>query len=84
MTETRQSMSPHGREILIVEDEDDLRNILVELMREHFPDFSIVTAGDGEAALEQINRYTPSLLILNMIMPRKTGAEVLRELSNRE
>ncbi|MBW2616991.1 MAG: response regulator [Deltaproteobacteria bacterium] len=42
-----------------------------------------MAAKDGEEALQYLNKNTPSFLILNMMMPRKTGGEVLKKLSNR-
>jgi DNA-binding NtrC family response regulator len=70
-------------EILVIEDDDTTRDVLVGAMKEMFPSISVVTAGDGVEALAQIEKRVPSLLILDMMMPLKTGAEVLRELSDR-
>lgn len=69
--------------VLIAEDDSVTREILEDIIKEHFKRFSVVAVNDGEEALQYLNKNTPSLLILNMMMPRKTGADVLRELSNR-
>jgi len=69
--------------VLIAEDDPLMREILEDIIKEHFKRFSVVAVNDGEEALQYLNKNTPSLLILNMMMPRKSGGEVLRELSNR-
>ena len=53
------------------------------IIEEQFDGFSIETANDGEEALQHIDLRVPSLLILDLKMPRKTGFEVLKELSTR-
>ena len=77
-------MPTNVKEVLIADDEPKLREVLSDIFKEYFPEFSVVTASDGEEALEHINKHIPSFLILNMMMPRKTGGEVLKELSNRD
>jgi len=69
--------------VLIAEDDPLMREILEDIIKEHFKRFSVVAVNDGEEALQYLNKNTPSLLILNMMMPRKSVGEVLRELSNR-
>ena len=42
--------------------------------------YSVVTVGDGEQALEQVAQIAPALVILDVIMPKLNGREVLRRL----
>ena len=42
--------------------------------------FSVITAYDGEEALEKIKNENPDLILLDLIMPTKNGFEVLEEI----
>ncbi len=62
---------------LIAEDEEILRNALVSLLREAWPELSIVaTCEDGGSALEAIAEQRPDVAFLDIRMPGLTGLEV--------
>jgi DNA-binding LytR/AlgR family response regulator len=62
---------------VIAEDEALLREDLVSLLREAWPDLEIVAAcEDGGAALEAIEAHRPDLAFLDIRMPGLTGLEV--------
>ena len=42
--------------------------------------FNVLLACDGQEALDMARAYRPDLLLLDLLMPRKTGMEVLSEL----
>ena len=63
--------------ILIVDDADEILQ-LVGLTLED--DYDIRTATDGVEALESIAEQRPDMLVLDVMMPRKTGYEVCTEL----
>src|SRR5690606_35068476 len=64
--------------ILIVDDEDDLRNLLrINLEREGF---KAAVAATGAEALEVAQRVQPSLIVLDLMLPDTTGTEVCRRL----
>jgi DNA-binding response OmpR family regulator len=66
------------KKILIVEDEDPLRNILeVRLKREGF---STLTAKDGEEGLRVSLKEEPDLILLDLLMPKMNGMVVLKRL----
>ena len=67
--------------ILITDDDKNMCEVLADIIEGQFKGFSIEIANDGEDALRHINRCSPSLLILDLKMPRKNGFEVLKELS---
>jgi DNA-binding response OmpR family regulator len=69
------------RTILVVDDE---RNI-VELVRLYLEKegFSVVAASDGEQALVQFDRSDPDLVVLDVMLPKKDGFEVCREIRRR-
>ena len=63
--------------VLICDDEPSLR----ELIRVSLGvDYSIAEADDGEESLEIARRLRPDVVILDMMMPRRTGLEVLVEM----
>ncbi len=63
--------------VAIVEDDTILRDILAnKLSREGF---LVVTAIDGEEALTLIKNELPDLLLLDLLLPKKNGIEVLEE-----
>jgi two-component system, OmpR family, alkaline phosphatase synthesis response regulator PhoP len=64
--------------ILIADDQEYLR-FLVRTTLDR-PDYRILEAPDGEAALEIARTERPDLMILDWMMPRKSGIEVLEAL----
>ena len=64
--------------ILLVEDEPDVAQMLAKGLREQ--SYAVDVESDGEAGLfqAQINDY--DLIILDVMLPRKSGFEVCREL----
>jgi two-component system, OmpR family, response regulator MtrA len=71
-------MTAKPRTILIADDEPHLlRLVKFRLERDGH---TVIVAGDGEAALERIRQAHPDLCVLDVMMPRKGGFDVLREL----
>jgi two-component system, response regulator, stage 0 sporulation protein F len=64
--------------ILIVDDEQSVREVLGEYFTEQ--GYSVETAGDGEEALALLQRHTPDLVLLDMRMPGIDGVEMLRRI----
>ena len=64
--------------ILVVEDEDTLAAGLEYALRRE--GYDVVVARDGQAALECVRRDTPDLVLLDVMLPRRSGFEVLAEL----
>src|SRR5678809_1550996 len=74
-------MSPTPSErVLIVEDEPSTRVGLTELVRTW--GFTADSAGDGEEALQRITIFRPSIIISDLVMPRRDGLELLRALQD--
>jgi two-component system, OmpR family, alkaline phosphatase synthesis response regulator PhoP len=60
--------------ILIADDEPDILEILsYNLTKEGF---EVITAKDGDEAVEKAIKFCPQLIILDMMMPKKTGVQV--------
>jgi len=66
--------------ICIVEDEPGVRSGLT--LNLELEGFKIVSAQDGEEGLEVIRKSRPDLIILDVMMPRKDGFQVCKELRN--
>jgi len=64
--------------ILIVEDEKDLLSVLVERFTEE--KFSVEVARDGGEAVPAVNKFMPDIVLLDLILPKKSGFDVLKEL----
>jgi CheY-like chemotaxis protein len=70
------------KRILVVDDEPDVRNFLAACIED--AGFQVETARDGEEALEKIAANPPDLMTLDMVMPRKSGINVIRTLRQDE
>lgn len=67
-------MDTKARKVLIADDEPDILEILkYNLMREGY---QVTTAGNGDEAVEKAKLTQPDLVVLDIMMPRKTGVEV--------
>lgn len=69
---------PMPRSILIVDDDPHIRQLLVFAFGK--AGLETVEAGDGEEALAAVARQRPSLIVLDINMPRMDGLEVCRRL----
>lgn len=67
-------METKPRKVLIADDEPDILEILkYNLAAEGY---EVITAKDGDEALEKARRTQPDLIVLDIMMPKKTGVEV--------
>ena len=66
------------KKILVVDDEPDVRNFLTACIED--AGFQVDSAVDGQDALEKIEKELPDLMTLDMVMPRKSGIELIRTL----
>jgi CheY-like chemotaxis protein len=64
--------------ILIVDDEESVRQLLRLMLRTF--DVCVREAADGSEALARINEEQPSLVILDVMMPKIDGLTVLKQL----
>ncbi|MSP55103.1 MAG: response regulator transcription factor [Myxococcales bacterium] len=64
--------------ILVVDDEDDIRNLLLLHLRRE--GFAAVGAANGFEALDLAQRSTPSLVMLDLMLPGLSGTEVCKRL----
>jgi CheY-like chemotaxis protein len=67
-----------GRQILVVEDEDDVRTFLTTLLEDAGAE--TIEARDGDEALEMARKHKPDLITLDLSMPGKDGIQAFTEL----
>ena len=69
--------------VLIVDDEQHIR-LLIEQTLEELEDegVELLTAPDGEVALDVVRNQHPDLVFLDVTMPRRSGLEVCRAIKD--
>lgn len=76
----RRAPSMANEKILVVDDEQDLLEALrFNLERKHY---KVLTAADGESAIDLANREKPDLILLDIMLPRVNGRDVTLALKN--
>lgn len=66
---------PNKKSVLIVDDEEIIRNFLSEVLGEKY---DVSLASDGDEAIEQIKKRRFDLIITDLKMPRVPGEEVVK------
>tara|TARA_Y100000768_G_scaffold333134_1_gene273068 strand:- start:909 stop:2072 length:1164 start_codon:yes stop_codon:yes gene_type:complete len=67
--------------ILIIEDEEPIRRVLVRILSDENQSFEIVEASDGKEGLSLIKKEKFDLVLCDIKMPKMDGIEVLQESS---
>jgi CheY-like chemotaxis protein len=71
-----------SKNILVVDDEQDVRDYLGALLQDN--GYGVLTAADGAQAMERVKRRRPDLILLDLDMPEETGTGFYRKLRNRK
>ncbi len=66
---------------LVVEDDDEMRELLAQVLDES--GFRVTALADGESALDAARDTAFDLIILDVVLPKRTGFEVCRSLRDR-
>jgi PAS domain S-box-containing protein len=66
-----------ARAILVVEDDASTREMIEELLTAH--GYSVITAADGAQARARVAHALPELVILDLVLPKMSGMELLAE-----
>ena len=69
---------PADKLVLIVDDDDSVRDLLEFVIKKE--GFRIEKAADGEEALNKARSANPDLILLDLMLPKFGGFEILREL----
>ncbi|GAB3228897.1 response regulator transcription factor [Glycomyces halotolerans] len=64
--------------VLVVEDEESFSDALSYMLRKE--GFEVSVAGDGDAAIKEYERTGADVVLLDLMLPEKSGTEVCREL----
>lgn len=71
------------KKLLIVDDEPHIRMLLEQTLEElEDEDVELLTASDGEEALETIKAEKPNLVFLDVMMPKMNGFDVCNAVKN--
>ena len=65
------------KRILIADDEPDIITLLVSILKSE--DYDVITASDGAEALMAIKTSHPDVVILDIMMPKLDGMQVLQK-----
>lgn len=66
------------KKILIIDDEPDARAYLKAILEEN--GYETMTASDGEEGLKKARETPPHLILLDLLMPKKSGVKFLNEI----
>ncbi|NUN69142.1 MAG: response regulator [Bacteroidetes bacterium] len=78
----RKAATADDKYILVVDDDDDFRSLLVKVLKDE--GFMVQTATNGQAAMTKIEASRPSMVLLDLSMPVMDGFEVLKRLKRSE
>jgi len=70
-----------AKNILVVDDEPDVREFLSSLLED--VGYNVSTAGDGLQALDLVKSKAPDLILLDLMMPEETGTGLFRRLHDK-
>lgn len=67
-----------GQTVLVVDDEQNIINIIAFNLKKE--GYEVLTAGDGEEAVEIVEKHQPDLILLDIMMPKMDGYEACRKI----
>ncbi len=71
-------MKESKRRILVVDDEESVRDIIARTITRYYPDCEVFTAKDGAQGMEKLMEIRPSLVIVDVCMPNMDGKKMCR------
>lgn len=74
-------MADSPKRVLVVDDDADIVEPVKHALQEH--GYDVLVASDGSEALMRVERDAPDLILLDVIMPRRSGFSVIERLSQR-
>jgi len=69
------------KRIMIVDDYEDILDLTKDILS--VKDYEIETACGGEECLKKVEKFKPDMILLDIMMPKMSGWEVLDELEKR-
>jgi len=80
--ETSGFTNPAEKLVLIVDDDEAVRDLIEFVIKKE--GFKVDKAVDGEEALQKARQISPDIILLDLMLPKFGGFEILRELQNDE
>ncbi|MBI4708624.1 MAG: response regulator [Candidatus Portnoybacteria bacterium] len=71
-------MSNQQKTIVLIEDEEVMSNLLIQKLKK--AGYNVESALDGETGLRLINEKKPDLVLLDMLLPKLNGTQLIEEL----
>jgi twitching motility two-component system response regulator PilH len=71
---------PDAQTILVVEDSPTMRRQIADILEQN--GYHVITAADGEEALQQARQHHPELIVLDIVLPKKNGFQVCRSVKS--
>lgn len=70
--------------IMVVDDEDDIRELVITSLKRYYKDINFIEAADGQECLDLLEKgVEPNLILLDIMMPKMNGWDVVHELTER-
>jgi CheY-like chemotaxis protein len=66
------------KKILVIEDDPVMAHVCQRLLTKH--EFEVEVANDGAKGLERVSAFQPDLVLLDLMMPKTNGIEVLNRI----
>ena len=67
-----------GKSILIIENDDDLREIYKEILELH--GYDVITASNGAEGIKQFRKFRPALVVMEIDMPDEKGQDIFNQI----
>jgi len=67
------------KKVLIIEDEDIIIDLLEKKLIQE--GYEVSTAHNGEEGLKMVKQIKPDIVLLDIVMPKKSGYEVMEEMN---
>lgn len=75
-------MNPSEKTVLVVDDEDSIREIYRRELQTR--GFQVTVAADGEEGLLKSGEATPDIILLDIMLPKMSGIDVLKALKENQ
>jgi excisionase family DNA binding protein len=82
--ETNQSLTAAAssnldvKRIFIIDDDEDILDLFSQIVVDNFPDSKVITFKSGYEAMLEIGRTKPGIILLDLMMPKFDGFEVMK------
>lgn len=70
------------KKVLVVDDDENTRRFLTVALEEN--GYEAITAEDGDDGYKKLQEVTPDLILLDVMMPRKTGFSLFKQLRRQD